>query len=738
MKRAIIKYGVKAVPLLLILSLSFPGAMARERKKVGLVLGGGGAKGMAHVGVLKVLEKAGIPVDFIAGTSTGAVIGGLYAVGYDAAALDTIIRGEDWLFLLGDQVYRHDLPSHEKEITEKYLLSMPVRGHAIQAPAGIVSGQNIYNFFMGLTIGYHDSTCFDRLPIPFACVASNLVDGSEVILDRGVLAVAMRASMATPGVFSPVRSGDMVLVDGGMSNNFPVDVARAMGAEVLIGVDVQAGAAGEKGLESIMGIVDRLASLQGLEKHERNTRMLDLHVRPDVSAYPVASFSREAVAGLIDRGEEEARARWDDLLVLKEAIFEGASPDTVTRSRRGVNDRNTTRVHHVIFEGCDKRDERWLRAIARVKEGERVTRAGIHRAITRLHGTGAFARVDFRLSGEPYPDLVFSMEGKPASSLNVGFRFDSEEMVAILLNATFAYRRQRGSRLSLTGRLSVNPYATLEYSLGNTLLHRFTLSYTFKYNDLSLYYKGQKSDNVSFRYHRVALGASDLSFRNLNVQAGARYEYYDYTTLLHAGDPAGLAARPGGIFSYYAVARVETFDKRYYPTRGFSFEVNYALHTSNLYSYKGGVPFSALDFSHERVISLTRRVKLIPSLRGRVLIGGEVAAPLANYAGGMVAGRYVPQQIPFAGIRNMEPVDEAVVVARLQLRYRVGSKHYFSLVGNGLLQDDRFFDLLAGRAITGASLGYAYDSIIGPLSVDVDYSGWTREARAHVNIGYYF
>ncbi|MFR4038364.1 MAG: patatin-like phospholipase family protein [Butyricimonas faecalis] len=208
-----------------------------QRKKVGLVLSGGGAKGVAHIGVLKVLEEAGIPIDYIAGTSMGSLVGALYAIGYDAHAMDSLVRRQDWMFLLSDKVYRYNLPFSEKEETEKYLVSVPIKNNReIKIPSGFISGQNVYNLFSDLTIGYHDSLDFKKLPIPFACVASNLVDGKEVIQDYGVLPLAMRASMAIPGAFAPVRQDSMVLVDGGISNNFPVDIAKAMGADIIIGV----------------------------------------------------------------------------------------------------------------------------------------------------------------------------------------------------------------------------------------------------------------------------------------------------------------------------------------------------------------------------------------------------------------------------------------------------------------------------------------------------------------------
>jgi NTE family protein len=558
-----------------------------------------------------------------------------------------------------------------------------------------------------------------------------------VVLDRGRLALAMRASMAIPGAFAPVVKGGMVLVDGGISNNFPADVAQAMGAEVVIGVDVQSELKDEQGLESVMGVVDQLTSFLGLQKYEENLRLVDMHIRPDVEAFSAASFSQEAVAELIARGEAAARDRWEDLMALKARLGEVSTVERV--ARRSAAGRDSLAVARVLFEGCDARDERWLRAITPVKNGSRVTTKEIHRAIARLYGTGAFARVDFRLVGEPVPDLIFSMESRPASSLNLGFRFDSEEMAAILLNSTLAHRRLRGSRLSLTGRLSVNPYVMLEYSLGNTFLHRFSLSYAFRYNDLSFYFRGRKSDNATYRYHRVGLEASNMFVKNFNLQLGARYEYHDYKALLFANQPGEeRRARPEGLLTYYATARLESYDKRYYPERGHSLRVGYALHTDNFYSYGGGTPFSSIDVFYEPVVRLTRRVKFIPSLHGRVMLGDSIAAPLLNYIGGTVAGRFLPQQIPVAGVQKLEPARDAVVALRLRLRYRLGEHHYVSLAGNYVLQDEHFLGLPGGRAIFGGEFGYAYDSFIGPLDVVVNYSDWTRKAGFYANIGYYF
>lgn len=314
-------FWMRKIGIWMLLGLVMCSGLHAERKKVGLVLSGGGAKGVAHIGVLKVLEEAGIPIDYIAGTSMGSIVGGLYAIGYDARCLDSLVRVQNWPFLLSNRVYRYDLPFSEKEKDEKYLLSIPMlRSKLIQMPAGFISGQNIYNLFSELTLGYHDSLSFMNLPIPFSCVAANLVNGEEVILNSGNLPLSMRASMAIPGVFSPVVLDSMMLVDGGIANNYPVDVMREMGADIIIGVDVSAGLRTMNELHSVLDIVDQLTNFLGMEKYEENVRLTNLYIKPDIEPYSAASFDPVAIDTLILRGERAARAKWDEIVRLKEQL----------------------------------------------------------------------------------------------------------------------------------------------------------------------------------------------------------------------------------------------------------------------------------------------------------------------------------------------------------------------------------------------------------------------------------
>lgn len=252
-----------------------------HRKKVAVVLSGGGAKGMAHIGALRVIEKAGIPIDIITGTSMGAIVGGLYAIGYDAHRLDSMVSVQDWSFLLTDKLEAHSPLLDNRERQNTYFLSktfMLDRNRISKKSGGMIEGRNLEKLFDRLTAGYHDSIDFNRLPIPFACVATDIVDNSEYVMHSGVLSEAMRSSMAIPGVFSPVRKDSMVLVDGGLRNNFPVDIARQMGADVVIGVTVQEDLKEAYDLKSTSDVLLQIVNINCKNKYDENLAMTDVPV----------------------------------------------------------------------------------------------------------------------------------------------------------------------------------------------------------------------------------------------------------------------------------------------------------------------------------------------------------------------------------------------------------------------------------------------------------------------------
>ncbi|MBS7343311.1 MAG: patatin-like phospholipase family protein [Parabacteroides sp.] len=709
------------------------------RKKVGLVLGGGGAKGVSHIGVLKVLEEAGIPIDYIAGTSMGAIVGGLYAIGYSATEIDSMVASQDWQLLLSDRVKRDNLTFPEKENSERYVISLPFGiEKKDRLVGGMIKGQNLQNLFSNLTIGYHDSVDFNSFPIPFACVAVNLVDGKDFVFQKGSLPIAMRASMAIPAAFTPVKLDSMVLVDGGLNNNYPADVVKTMGADIVIGVDL--GTSDLKNLQhlnSTIGVVGQIVALHGYEKYVHNTEITDLLIRPNTSPYNSASFTTAALDTLIMRGEVTARKQWNELLTLKEKIGSD-SISTNTHSKAIVlKPHDSFLIRKIYFEGADPRDEKWLLQISQLKENSWISLQKLHHAMSILIGTNAYSNVSYKLTGEDARDLHLIVEPKSASAVNVGLRFDSEEIIAVLLNGTFDYHTKFHSRFSVTGRVGKKTYGRVDYSIERNPLRNLNLSYKFTYQDLDIYHKGEKSLNTTFRNHFAEFSYSDMNWLSFKVQTGIRYEHYNYKSVLNNGDLL-VDFKPQNFINYFVSTHFETLDRSYYPNRGVSLKANYTVYTDNFVGYQGHTPFSALSAHFLSVIPVTSHFSFLPALYGRVLIGRDAAFPYLNAIGGETEGHYLDHQLPFAGINHIEFLDHAFLSLRLQLRQRISSRHYISLIGNYGVHDDNFFNLLKGNHLWGGSLGYAYNSIFGPMNASFGLSNRAQKLQFFLNLGYYF
>jgi len=327
-------------PLLVAMLLCLMPVMA-QRPKVGLVLGGGGAKGAAEVGVLKEIERQGIPIDYIAGTSIGAIVGGLYAVGYRAEFLDSMFRSQEWLSLFTDRSEQLGNDPYRVKDGVTYIFGVPVwrdkgksRKNIDFGNLGVMKGDSITSLLQRMT-AMSDSVDFNELPIPFRCVAFDLNTDSEQVLSSGSLALAMRSSMAIPGLFKPVNIDGMRLVDGGMANNLPVDVVRKMGADIVIAIDLTQDKERYpsrfqlKEWTGIGGVLNYLVSRPDLKKYHENLKSVDLYINPDITDAEATSFSKAAIVSMLKAGEREGKRQSKALAALKARIMAKASPDDV-------------------------------------------------------------------------------------------------------------------------------------------------------------------------------------------------------------------------------------------------------------------------------------------------------------------------------------------------------------------------------------------------------------------------
>lgn len=713
---------------------------AQKRMKVGVVLSGGGAKGAAHIGVLKAIEEAGIPIDYIAGTSMGAVIGGLYAIGYSPAQLDSLIKRQDWTFLLSDDPARKKQTLKERDFSERYLLSVPLIKTAQPEVSGLIRGDNLNNLLSRLTISYHDSTDYNQLPIPFACVATNIVDGKEIVFHNGVLGVSIRASMSIPGVFTPVKKDGMILVDGGLVNNYPVDVAREMGADIIIGTTVQNGLLDTDSITNVVDILSQLVSISTRTKFDDNIKDTDLHFEVDTKDFSTMDFKPDVIDSMIHRGWNTVHDQWDELMAIKKKINIPAdySPEPIPKPVIFTS-QSTVPIRKFTFQNASSHEIKAIIHKCRLKENTGLKIGQIESAVSILQNEFNYPEAYYSLTGtEDQYDLIFHAKQKNQSNLYLGLRFDSEELISAIASGELIFKTALPSSVTFTGKLGKQYLARLAYNLEPFLNRNLNVAYEYRYNDIDVYSDGKKLYNLVFRQHTGQLGFTNMAIRNLSFGARMKMEYYKYSDILANENVVVPEFHSDTYFNYIFNIQYNAQDRGYYPTRGVNTNAAYTLYTDNFAHYKGGSPISAVNAYWEIACSPTKHFTIIPSLYGRVLWGDDIPFVLRNVIGGDYFGKYLSQQLPFAGIGYTQEVDKAIIIAGLKLTERIKGQQYITFWGNTALSNNRIEKLGSGKFIYGMALKYGYITKFGPIEASLGYSGNSKKVDFYVNLGYYF
>ena len=663
----------RRLTLLLMLLLTLGLHAQPNRPRVAVVLSGGGAKGVAHISALRVIEEAGIPIDIICGTSMGSLIGGLYAIGYSTDFLDSLVRSQDWTSLLSDRTDPSDLTLRQREEQNTYAL---IRGISSDRPqqGGIIRGRNLNRLFRKLCADYPDSISFDSLPIPFACVATDIVTNTEVVFHSGRLFRAMRASMAIPGVFTPVRMGDSVLVDGGLRNNYPADVARRMGADIIIGVTVQGEPLTADEISDAATVMMQIIDINTKNKYLENIAMSDVMMKVDVSGYSAASFYTSAIDTLLARGDREARSHWDELLTLR-------------------------RTHGI--DSLPRRATRYTptRPIAAPQKNG--------------FGHTPIASVGFRFDSEEMGAIQLSGKIALPTRLPMGIAGTVRMGRRILARAEYSL---------------LTPYAALNP----------TISYTFRNNDIDLYTQGLRYYNVRYYQHSADIAPLDIRLHLFDIRAGIRWDYFDYYGQLLSYENRNNQLVDDHYFSYHASADLNTENNWYFPSRGTRFHATYSYRTTDFLGFDGNIGINDISAHWRINLSPTQRLTLQPMLYTRLVLSDTVPWAFSNAVGGEWFGHVVEQQLPLSGLGHMEPAAPCVVAAQLQAQYRILDNHYILLRAATLVEADRLNHILALPSAYSLQMGYSYNTLFGPIDLRLGYNTLSRRPYFLLNIGHIF
>lgn len=719
---------------------------ARDSLKVGLVLSGGGAKGFAHIGVLKTIDSLGIQVDYVAGTSMGAIIGALYASGYSGKQLDSIFHDVNFDALISDKIPRASKTFYEKEQAEKYAITLPFDKFKISLPSALSKGQNIQNLFSKLTLHVSDIHDFSKLPIPFFCMATDAETGTSVMLDKGNLAQSIRASGALPSLFQPVYIGDRMLIDGGVKNNYPIEELKAKGMDLIIGVDVQDALRKRDRLKSAPDILLQINNYRTIQDMARKSKMTDIYIKPDIKDFTVVSFDEGSQ--IIKRGELAAQKQIDKL----KAITHWQPHKTIKHLR--VKPVDSIYIKSVSIEGNKNYTRSYLLGKLKLKTDEKVSYNDFINGVNNLVATNNFDdfSYSFKTDGNGYKLLGQVKESESKTALKIGVHYDELYKSAAVFNITHKRLFTKNDLMYVDVILGDNIRYNLEYFIDKGFY--WSIGVRSRYSTFS------KNVNAALLLSENALLTSNLNkidvelqdltnqfylqtlFRkDLRLRVGAEHKHLKiHSETIMEGNNNETTFDKSDYFGLFGNLRYDSYNSKYFPTKGFYFDGDF-----NLYLYASDYNNNFNEFSIAKA-ELGWAFKLAPRLSAHITTNGgfrigESDISTLNFALGGYGNDLINNFIPFYGYDFISLTGNSFIKGNVDLDLKIFKKSHVILsanyanVGNDLYKDNTWFE---APDYSGYALGYSLETFLGPIEGKYSWSPETKTGIWFFNLGFWF
>ncbi len=712
-----------------------------KKPKIGLVLSGGGAKGFAHVGVLKVIEEAGVKIDFIGGTSMGAVIGGLYASGYNATQIDSIVRVTNFDNLLIDYIPRSSKSFYEKRNDELYALILPFNKFKIGAPQSLSRGMFNYNLFNKLSLHVRHVRDFNQLPIPFLCIATDIERGEQVVMDKGVLAQALYASSALPSVFSPVILDDRFLIDGGVTNNYPIEEVRKLGADIIIGVDVQNGLRDREELRDGTKILFQITNLQMIEKMKLNSKDTEIYIKPDIKYYGAVSF--EKAAEIILKGEEAAFSVYEKIDQLSDKSNPYHKPKLKIES-------DSLTIVDIVCNNLMNYSRNYIEGKLKFKSGAKISYRDLEMGINNIDATHNFGAITYSLeSNGSGDDLVLNFIENPIKTyLKFGLHYDGLYKSGVLVNITNKKTFFKNDIASFDFIIGDNLRYNLDYYVDNgynlsfgfkSQLNQFNKNVTKEISSLSVApLVDVNSINIDFQDLTNQLYIQSIFAQKFLVGVGLEYKYINIESeTLVATNPVLDRSNYSSVFAYM---KYDSFDNQYFPTKGwyFSSDLHNYLFSSN---YTGKFnPFSIAKADARVALKIFKKTTLKFQTEAGFTIGAD-SIPFFDFVLGGYGFVPLNNFKPFYGYDFMTLAGNSYLKASATIDYEIFKKNHLNFSANYANVEDNYFESLDWISLpkySGYALGYGLETIIGPLEIKYSWSPETAKGFTWFSIGFWF
>ncbi|MDD3772670.1 MAG: patatin-like phospholipase family protein [Weeksellaceae bacterium] len=712
--------------------------LAQEnRPKVGLVLSGGGAKGYAHVGVLKKIEEAGIKIDYIGGTSIGAIVGALYASGYSIDELEEIMLSLDLSSMILNDKSRKELPFFDKTYREKYILELPFDNFKLGFPNAVSTGQGIVEELTYLFRHVHDITDFNDLSIPFVCVATRLSDGESIVFHEGFLPQVVMASGAYPSLFEPVYVDGQLFIDGGVRNNYPVQEVIDMGADYIIGVDLQDGLLDQDDLNSATKVIEQIVSYTIAAKSKEQTEKVDLNILPNLDGYSVTSFNDKKA--IMNAGIEAGEKVFDQL---KDIANRQGNPQ-VTRKKTETSE--YVLITDVEIYGLKNFNRSYVKGKLGIIPPQLTSYQTIRNGIEALYASGNFNKVFYRLSQNEknHKTLnLFVLEKKNKQFIKLGLHYDDLFKTGLLVNFTAKHVLFTNSTFSADFVFGDFPRYQFNYYIDNGVYPSFGFFSSYKQFDINT-----EASNFYEQYNTIFLTYNFDEFINrfyvqstlankFAIGGGIEHQYLNIKTNNLPNSDPNQKIENGYYLKFFGFLQADNLNNPNFPSKGIK------LNSAFKYLFKSNSPnFSETSMLRANIQGNTPLNKWLslqafgefgtffshnPPVTQKFLLGGFVEQDFMNYS-------------RFYGLPFLSSASDNLLVLGGRLQAKVMRNHYFSLLGNIANATDGFDELNPLKyQYIGYGISYGYDSPLGPISGIWNYSPHTRKGLFHVSLGFWF
>lgn len=710
-----------------------------KRPKIGLVLSGGGAKGFAHIGVLKVLEEAGIKIDYIGGTSMGSIIGGLYASGYNASQIDSIFKKTNFDELINDYIPRSSKNFYGKKNDELYAIVLPFSNFRVGIPEALSKGMYNYNLLSSLTRNVRHVRDFNKLPTPFLCIGTNIETGEEVLLNKGNLVQAMMASAAFPSLFTPVEIDGKLLVDGGVVNNYPIKEVRNLGADIIIGVDVQDDLLNRKSLKNATRILVQITNLQSIDKMKNKIKDTDVYIKPDIRDYGVISFDKGEE--IIRKGEEAAFAVYEKIKALTNETTFYKKPKLKISS-------DTLQIKKINSDKLDNYTKEYIRGKLRFKPGSTITYDDLKAGMNNLDATQNFSAISYCLQPDgDEDDLDLVLRENPTQTyLKLGLHYDGLYKSGILLNLTHKKTFLKNDVTSLDIILGDNFRYDLNYYVENgfnisfgfrSRLNQFNRNVTNSFSSLITESPGSLI-NVDFMDVTNQAYFQTIFVQKFLMGGGFEYKYLKINSPTLSNEDNII--EKSSYFSVFGYLKYDSLDNKSFPHSGIYFSTDVQTYLASSDYTQKFKPFSTAKAEIAFVDRLFKKATFKIEADAGFNIGSD-SVPFFDYILGGYGYNKINNFNYFYGYDFLSIAGNSYIKTALTLDYEILKKNHVNISANyANLGDDIFttVDWVSMPKYSGYAIGYGLETIIGPIEIKHSWSPEMSKSFTWFSIGFLF